>query len=353
MAKILIYGAGAVGQYIGGLLQQAGKNEVSYIGRSDHYSALKSKGLKLTRRSTSQNIKIENFHPMIDRLSRSEKFDWVFLTVKAYNLSNALKEISFLINDKVKFLLFQMGVGSYENVIKSIPKERVFIASLTANVAIIEPGVIVETNLGGGLGLSPVDQRSDMQELMNIFTGASIQVNKYEDWKSLKWSALLYEMLLNGVGALCDYTPDRIIDRRDLFSIELSAFTEALKVIQTIGVKTIDLPGYPISSLILYSKLPEFLSRPLFKRTLIKKDSIKVPTLKNDMEKGKKGTEIGFINGAVSRWGKERKVRTPVNDFLTEELIKVVTGKKLWDIYRKKPEDIAEALHFFKLNYVR
>lgn len=353
MEKILIYGAGAVGQFIGGLLSQLQKYDVKMVGSQDHYYALKSRGLKIRRKRGTEHLRVDNFLPTLDRIPRDEKFDWIFLTVKGYNINKAMKDLSFLINDKVRFLLFQMGIGSHEHVLKVIPKERIFLASMTANVAIIEPGIVVQTNKDGALCIAPLVLRQDLNDIMSIFSRPALDILSFEDWKPMKWSALLYEMLLNGIGALVDYTPDKIMTRPDLFEMEINALMEGKKVADAIGVKISNLPAYPISKLLMFTKFPGFIRYPLFKGAILQKDSAKVPTLKNDMEKAKKGSEVGFINGAVARWGKERRIRTPMNDFITDELVKVVTGKKLWDVYRKKPEELTETYHFYKLNYVR
>jgi len=355
MARILIYGAGAVGQLIGGLISRTSRHEVTMVGKYDHYNAIKRNGLTLKRQNEkdSDYFRNPNFIAANERIPRKEPYDWIFFTLKAYNIPQAMKDLSFLINNKVKILLFQMGIGSHGILQKVIDKEKIFLASLTANMVIINPGTVIETNKGGELCLAPLMLRNNMSELNSIFTGTAIEKKTFEDWKPMKWSALLYEMLLNGLCAIVDYTPENLFSRNDLVAIEVEAFKEAINVARALEIKLFDLPAYPIKNLILYSKLPGFIRNPLFKSILIKKDSVKVPTLKNDMEKGRKGTEIEFINGAISRWGKKRKVRTPVNDFLTDELTRIVKGKIKWDTYRKKPDLIDRAIGLFKQNYRR
>jgi 2-dehydropantoate 2-reductase len=353
MANILIFGAGAVGQFMGFLMTRANKHKVTMVGRYDHYDVIKIKGLDIKRHGKDEYVKAFNFLPSSDRIPAGASFDWIFLTVKAYELTKALKEISYLISSKTKILLFQMGVGSHEVVTKIIPEDRLFLATLTANVAIIQQGTLVETNKEGAICIAPVMLRNSLSELSEVLSGIALDVKTFDDWKPMKWSALLYEMLLNGQCGLVDYTPEKVMSSGPLFEIELEAFIEAMNVVKAIGVEPMDLPAYPIKKLMFYAKFPGFLQLPMFKGLLIKKDSVKVPTIKNDMDKGRKGTEIGFINGAIGRWGKERGIRTPVNDFLTDELVKIVIGKRLWDVYRKKPEEEIDCLHFYKLNYVR
>ena len=354
MARVLVYGAGAVGQFIGGLLSRARKHEVIMIGRYDHYNAIQQGGLTL-KRSEQGNDFFRNpeFFVSMDRISRNETFDWILFTLKAYDIPKALNDLSFLLNDKVKVLLFQMGIGSHEMLLKKIPEERVFLASLTANTAIINTGTVIETNKGGAICVAPAQLRNSMVEVTSLLSGIALDIVNFEDWKIMKWSALLYENMFNGLCALADYKPEKLVTKQNLYSLELDAFKEAVNVVEAIGIKPVDLPAYPIKQMMLYSKLPGFLQKPLFKNLMFKKDSVKVTTVKNDMEKRRKGTEVLYLNGAVSKLGKKRNINTPVNDFIYDVLTQIVNGKKKWDIYRKQADQIASDVDLLKTHYKR
>ena len=354
MAKVLVYGAGAVGQFIGGLLTRTGKHEVTMIGRYDQYNAVQQGGMTLKRSEKDADFfRNPEFYVSTERIPRDTQFDWILFTLKAYDIPNALKELSHFINDKVRILLFQMGVGSEEMMLKVVPQERVFIATLTANVAIINAATVIETNKGGALCVAPALLRNSMMEVTSLLSGIDLEMLTFEDWKIMKWSALLYEMLFNGLCALADYKPETLVSKKELYPIEIEAFKEAVKVVEAIGIQPVDLPAYPIKKLILYSKLPAFIRDFLIKGLMFKKDSVKVPTVKNDMEKRRKGTEVAYLNGAVSKLGKKRRINTPHNDFVTDVLAQIVNGKKNWEIYKKQPEQIAADVELLRSHYKR
>lgn len=353
MAKVLIFGAGAVGQFIGGIMTRAGQHDITLLGRSDHYNAIRQGGLNLQRPSGKINVVKTNFYPMIEKLSHRETFDWIFLTVKAYDIKNAIKELRgvFETNKNIKILLFQRGVGSHEQLEGIIPEERLFMAAQTYNVAIIEPGTVVETNQGGAVCIAPIKFRNDTGELKNIFSGSGIKVETFEDWKPMKWSALLYEMLTNGFCALSDYIPEKLLEYEYLFKMEMDSFKEGVNVVNKLGVDIVDLPAYAVKKMIFLNNLPGFIKAPLIKKELTTPKNTRVPTIKSDMEKAKKSSEVEYINGAISRWGKERGVNTPINGFLTEELQKIVSGKTKWEVYRRKPEKVIDCYRIYYLNY--
>ena len=56
--RIAIFGAGAVGSYVGGKLIQSGEHDISMIARGEHLEALNSNGLKVS--SINGNFEIKS-----------------------------------------------------------------------------------------------------------------------------------------------------------------------------------------------------------------------------------------------------------------------------------------------------
>lgn len=353
MANILIFGAGAVGQYIGGLLTQTRKHKVKMVGRADHYNAISSGGLTIQKPGSKESILNPNFIPLIERISHMESFDWIFLTVKAYDLKKAVTRLRNVIRSSknVRFLLFQRGVGSHEVLKGIIPDEKIVLSALTANVSIIDPGSVVQTNHGGALCIAPLDRATDITDLEKIFTPAKIDLYTFDRWRPMKWSALLYEILTNALCALTEYKPEKIIANDELLNLDMKAFDEGVQVIKKLGLEIVDLPAYNVKKLIFLNKLPGFMKNYFIKKELSSPENIRVPTLKIDMEKAKKYTEVDYLNGAIGRWGKERGVNTPVNDFLAQEITNIVTGKTSWSEYRKQPQEVVKSYRLFMYNY--
>lgn len=348
MANILIFGAGAVGQFIGGLLQKAGNNKVSFVGRVEHFDAIRREGLFIKGPRGTESVGKLSFYMQLSNLPPKESFDWIFLTVKGYDLKKAVLELKNVIKDSknVRFLLFQRGIDSYISISKIIPPDRLFFASLTANVAVITPGTVNQVNSGGALCLAPFERKTPLTDLTAIFQGIQLKIKQYRDFNSMKWSATVYEMLTDAFCALGDYTPEKLLSYSSLFELEMKAFNEALLVAKKRRVKLINLPYYNLGKIrFLNNWFPGFMKQGMIGKFIANPKNTKVPTIKNDMEKGKTESEISFINGAISHFGKIEGVSTPANDFITRELIKVITGKTSWEKYRKKPAEILSAFN--------
>ncbi len=303
MSDILIFGAGAVGQYIGGLMTRAGNHRITLAGKAEHYDAIRQGGLNIKLPRGDEYLNKINYLTSARNIPQQDTFDWIFLTVKGYDLKEAVIELKKVIKRSrdVRFVLFQRGVTFHRQLYRVIPDERLFAASLTNNVAIFSPGTVTQVNQGGALCLSPLDSREKIDSLAKLFDGTGLKIKKYKNWKSMKWSASLFEMLTDGFCAMGDYTPDKELSFSALYNLEMEAFNEAWNVARKNKVKIVNLPGYnPRRIRFLSSWLPGLIGQPLLTRYLTSKKHTRVPTIKNDMEKGKTSSEILFINGGFA-----------------------------------------------------
>ena len=355
MSKILIFGAGAVGQYIGGLLTRAGVHKVTLIGRPEHYDAIRRGGLNIQLPRTNEYLSKLNFLTATRNIPTNDTFDWIFMTVKGYDLKNSVIELKNIIkrSKDVRFLLFQRGVTTHKQLYRIIPDDRLFSASLTNNVAILTPGTVTQLNVAGALCLAPMDKKEKPEDLLKLFDGTGIKTKKFKDWKSMKWSATLFEMLTDSICAMGDYTPDKELKFSALLNLEMEAFNEAWDVTRKNRTKIVNLPGYnPGKVRFLNSWIPGFLNHSMIAGYLTKEKHTRMLTIKNDMEKGKKSNEILFINGGFAEEGKAMGVDTPANGFVTQELMKIISGRTKWERYRKKPAEIVAHFHQYKHKYL-
>ena len=88
--KVLIYGVGGVGGFIGSFLEKT-EYEISYIARGKRYEFLKNQGLILN--SKVESLKFKNLN-VIDQLKEGETFDIIIITVKLYDFDFVIEEIN-------------------------------------------------------------------------------------------------------------------------------------------------------------------------------------------------------------------------------------------------------------------
>ena len=91
--KIAIFGAGAIGGYMGARLAASGA-DVTLIARGPHLAAMQKDGLRLIETDGSESVA----HPRLAADSREAgPHDYVVLAVKAHSVSPALDAITPLI----------------------------------------------------------------------------------------------------------------------------------------------------------------------------------------------------------------------------------------------------------------
>ena len=87
--KVLIYGAGGVGGFIGSFLEKT-DFEISYVVRNKRFEFLKSNGLIL--KSKIENLKKKNLK-LLEKINKGDSYDIIIITVKLYDFDNVFDEI--------------------------------------------------------------------------------------------------------------------------------------------------------------------------------------------------------------------------------------------------------------------
>ena len=68
-----------------------------------------------------------------------------------------------------------------------------------------------------------------------------------------------------------------------------------------------------------------------------------MPSLFLDLESGKRGSEVGWYNGAIVRKGVEVGIETPVNRLLTQTVRQLAAEPQLRSVWRGNFERLAAA----------
>jgi 2-dehydropantoate 2-reductase len=106
MTKICVFGAGAIGGYIGARLAHKAEAEVSLVARGMHLAAMESKGLTLKQGQETFTVR-----PSVTSDPKTlGPQDFVIITLKAYALSAALDLIEPLLGNDTAILFAQNGM---------------------------------------------------------------------------------------------------------------------------------------------------------------------------------------------------------------------------------------------------
>lgn len=338
--NIVILGAGALGQWIGSKLIGGG-HEVTFIARPPYYEALQDKLtiIEGDAQKTANDLKV--YKSLDDMPPVYRKFDLIVLTVKSYNTTEVIESVMRCTSPATPLITFQNGIGNEEAISNVLQRDRIYSGACTVAVYSPAPGTIVAAT-GGGVAIAPTERNQNPYVIAEPFTNSEFKTRVLPDYKIMKWSKLLLNILGNATSAILDMPPEKILERPDIFKIEIEAFKEALSVIINSKMRIVSLPGYNVpvmASLLVW--LPSFIVKPVLCKKIAKARGDKMPSLHVDLARGKGKSEVDYLNGVVVKAAKEIGYAAPINDLITKTLKGIVEGQIPWDKYRKKPEVFA------------
>ncbi len=342
--KILSFGAGAIGTYIGGSLALAG-HEVIFVERPDVAEALNARGLRLdlsldTRRNTLDSDLIPASDLVFaDSLAKAldyGPFDIALFALKSYDTESALESIAPLADKMPPVLCLQNGVDNEPAIAEVLGPENVIAGTVTSAIGRRDAGDIVLEKLRG---IGVANEHPISERLVKAMNAAFLNAKLYERAADMKWSKMLTNLVGNATSAILDMSPAEIFSRNDLYAFEMRMLREALSVMEAQKIKVVNLPGTPVKALVLAAKGPVWL-RPLAAKKLGGGRGGKMPSFHIDLHSGRGKSEADYLNGAVVRAGKQSNVSTIINQLLNETLLAMTREDIAIESYAKKPEKL-------------
>jgi 2-dehydropantoate 2-reductase len=301
--KYLVMGAGALGSVFGGLLQKHG-HDVTFVGVDDHLLAMQKQGLVITGIWGEHAIgRVKAYYGTQDL---SGVYDVVLLSVKSYHTSQVISRTLPFIDETSLVFSVQNGLGNWEVIADAVGWERTVGARVIFGAEIEQPGTARVTVyadkvlVGSPSGTAP---RSKIEQVCNHFNDAGIPAALSDDIDSFLWGKVLYNCSLNALGAILNVPYGRLREVPEVLDVMRKIICEIFDVASARSVKL------PYESADAYYKTLTEIQLP---PTASHRSS-----MLQDMARGSRLTEIDALNGAISRYGRELGVPTPVNDVLT------------------------------------
>ncbi|HIC90244.1 MAG TPA: ketopantoate reductase family protein [Anaerolineae bacterium] len=365
--RFLIIGAGAIGSLVGGRLAQVGA-DVTLVGRPAYVAAVRAHGLQLTNPDGQTTVvsAVRAVSSVAKAFTDPTGYDLALLTVKGYDTAGVIRELQDAVAAPPPILTLQNGAGNEERLAEAFGPQQVLAGVITAPVEVPEPGRIVVTKRGQ-IGLAPVapafeptgrddsihHQLSHVPDAVSaLLEGTSswlekagFQVCLYRDYRALKWTKLLLNMLANATCAILGWPPERVFADQRLAALEIGAWREALAVMRAVNIRLLPLGGYPLPWVApLVRWLPTALLQPLLRKAISGGRGGKMPSLYLDLERGRGKSEVVYLNGAIVKAGERYGVPVPINRSLTAVLLNIVQGRVPWDEFRGRPERLLRAV---------
>jgi len=339
--RYLVFGAGAIGTYIGASLILQG-SDVVFLEREKDINDLRSRGLRLSVDGQIHTIKNPEFVSRLDQV-KNQNFDLGVLSLKTYHLKEIIPDLIRLKEHLPAILCLQNGVESETILAQSIGEDLVIPGTVTTAIDKNRKGDITVRRLRG---MAASSNHPISNSILPDFNQAGLNLILSSQPVHMKWSKLLTNLLGNASSAILNMTPGEIYSDPDLFKIELDQLREALKAMQLLQIHPINLPGVPVKLLAMATKyFPAQLTRPLLRKMVGGGRGGKMPSFHIDLYSGRGKSEVDQLNGAVVRVGNKYNYPMPVNQTLNSILLDLVNGNQPLGKYANSPERLIEQVN--------
>lgn len=337
---VLVFGAGAVGGYLGARLASIG-HEVTLVTRRPAAEAIQRNGLTLIEGEQHTLTKPKIVPALRLAFENDKQYDVVLVCVKAYDAQAALYELVAFSPTMPTIITLQNGIGIEEIFVEEFDPERVIAGSLTTPLSHETSNSIIVERLDRGLGLSPTKSGADIKRWVNLFQKAGVETVAYDDYRAMKWSKALLNMVGNATAAILNRHPRVVYSYGPTFDLEMDMLKETLKVMKAEKFKAVDLPGAQAGRLAFAVKrLPGSMVKPVLTSIVSSGRGNKMPSFHIDLMSGREQNEVSYHNGAVAEKGGEIGVATPVNLALNEILLGIARRKIDYELFNGRPKKL-------------
>ena len=251
--KVCIFGAGAIGGYMGVKLAKAGA-DVSLVARGPHLAAMQEKGLTLIEEDETTTVPVT----ASDDPAALGVQDYVIVTLKAHSVPPVVSKMAPLIGPNTTIVSGVNGVpwwyfhkleGAHEGTrLDSVDPgnvqwdgfgpDRVLGCVVYPAAEVIEPGVIkhIEGNRFS-LGEPDGSKSERAQALSKILANAGLKAPVRPKLRDEIWVKLWGNLSFNPISALTHATLDVLCTDEGTRAVARNMMVEAQEIAERLGVK--------------------------------------------------------------------------------------------------------------------
>ncbi|MFQ5907461.1 MAG: ketopantoate reductase family protein [Thermoplasmata archaeon] len=295
--RFLVFGAGAMGSLVGGLLSQ--QHETVLVGRRAHVEAIRERGLQITGKTQliARPTAEEGIPPDADP-------DVVIVAVKAYDTEHAARTLAPLTGQAL-FLSLQNGLGNEETL--AAAGARVLGGVTNQGITWVRPGEVHhagegETYIGPFEGIGP----EDADDVVAAFAESGLPSHRVDDIRSELWLKAIVNACINPLTALLRVPNGYVLQTEATEQVVRNVIQEGVEVAARYDV--------------------DLAEDAVFERVaaVVQGTAANRSSMLQDLERGRR-TEIEAINGAIARLGQEAGRPAPRNELLAR-LVRAAEG---------------------------
>lgn len=338
---IVVVGGGAIGLLVAGRLAQSGQ-QVGLLGRGVGVAALRAGPLRVQQDGHEEQVAGLVASSHAQELAAYGPVELAIVAVKGYDTAGAITALKQLRPGAV--LTLQNGLGNEELLAGALGADRVLAGAITSSVVVAAPDTIQVTK-AGGIGLAQVGPVAPLARWAEVLARAGFTCREYGDYRALKWSKALLNMLANATSAILDMPPDAVYADQRLVALEQAAQREALAAMDAQQIVAVNLPRYPAALLAWAERsLPLPLLQPVLRKLVVGGRGGKMPSLHGDLLRGRSNSEAEQLYGAVAAACSRLGLPAPINSGLWAIIEAITCGREPWEQYRRQPERLLAAI---------
>jgi len=282
---ILVFGAGAMGSFFGGLLSL--RNDVTLIGRKDHMVVVRAHGLRLL----GKTVRLVRPHTAT-RVPKGSHPELVIVATKSYDTAAAMRSLRPFAGTAL-FLTLQNGLDNADLIARDA--KRVIAGTTAHGVTFLGPGEIRhagvgDTTIGAWAGVN----EAAVVRVRDLLEEAGIRTRITADARSELWSKLVVNAAINPLAALAGVPNGRLVADPNLRRLLEDVARETAAVARAAGAR-VD---------------PDDLVRRT--RLVARRTASNRASMLQDLDRARP-TEIDAITGAVLREAERTGRDAPLN----------------------------------------
>lgn len=332
--RIGVFGAGAVGGTIGGVLSLAGC-DVTLIGQwREHIDAVRRNGLRLVEATGTRIAQPEILHHE-ELAARPHPFDVVLLCVKSYDTDWAVQAVAPHLARDGYVASLQNGINE-PRIAAIVGAERtvgVGISTIGANATV--PGEVVRTSSKGGarhtvFRAGEIDGRSTpriaaLVDLLNIVDSAKATDNLMGE----RWSKLVINSITHGLAVTTGLNSRALMVSKELRPLTIRLAAEGVRAGRAQQLKLVDIYGAEADTWLAAERgEPQALAdiEQGLQARYARATEDERPSAALDVMRGRR-SELEFTGGALVARARELGIAVPAQEALYAAARRVERGE--------------------------
>ena len=320
MNNIVILGAGGMGTLFAARLLRGGNKNVYLINHNpDYVESVNRRGILFRDSGGDTPIPARAFRSAGELAGEMDgPADLVILFVKSISNREAVESARCITGPDTYFLTLQNGLGNPESIAETgvVSPDHILFGKTTEGGTLVGPGIVFHKAEGHNSTTvfmpfsGPVTE--EIAAIAALLRDCGIRAECSRDAELAIWEKVMMNCVGSSLAALLRMSTKSALSCESGLAIARAVTAEVVAVAQKKGVP-------------LTPEMAEDVIRRLSGNDLQASMGKDVLSLKQ--------TEIGTLNGAISKFGKELGIPTPANDLLYQMVCTLQSNyEKTWDL---------------------